>query len=548
MKRGLCWLVLLAWWLHAAASISVSLDAATVSLGEPVRVILTYNPTETHGMPDLKPLQADFILLGTEQSMSYTVINGQAQATGQWSILLQPKKTGILLIPSIAMGTQSSPPTQVTVNAATHGVVTSDTHTKTSPLADDVGTKLTATINNPTPYLHQEVLYTVQLLSRQPLMNVQYRHPHVEEAIVFPLGEGRQYQTTLSGVLYHVDEQNYAIFPQKSGPMVITPPSLQAVVYDDTPKHISLRAEALTIQVKQLPAHQSLKRWLPSKLVRVRETYDQTNTHLSQGTTLVRNITIQAQGLVAKLLPALTFESGTGFSAYAGKPETLNDLKQGELWGSTTQSISYVFTQPGVVHLPAVTVPWFNVKTEHLEMATLPAKDIQIIVKKTAKVEQSGFESHPASRKEALERHFNFDKWTLMHYGYGLLGVVIAMSIGWIVWLSKRHSHIPNAYRLLGDACRANDPMQAKAALLLWAAQYWPHATLLDISDIRKLIDDEALQQQLSILITVLYHPQPSVWQGEPLWQAIQAFHKPTSGRSSQRSPLPPINPKGNDS
>lgn len=545
MRRGLLGLILMSCWMPVWGAIAISLDAATVSLGQPVRVTLTYNPSEVRGTPDLTALQTDFVILATEQNMSYTVINGQAQATGQWNIVLQPNRTGILLIPSITIGSQSSPPTQVTVNptAKTQPATQQSTQTQpnVAPASDNEAAKLTAAVNNPSPYLHQEVLYTVKLISRQPLMNVHYRHPHVNDAILFPLGEGRQYQTTLSGVLYNVDEQTYAIFPQKSGEMTITPPSIQAVAYGVMPEHVSLHAETLTIHIRPLPKHQSLKNWLPSKLVRLRETYDQTETNLTQGTTLVRTVTLQAQGLVAKLLPQLSLDKGAGFSLYASKPDILNDLKQGELWGSTKQAISYVFTQPGLVHLPAITVPWFNIKNQRIEMATLPARDFNIIAKK-ATVPNKAI---PAKRKELFAKHFSLGHWAT-RYGYEIIpvGIAVVISITMVIWLYRKRKNTPNPWQLLRDACHRNDPIQAKMALLLWAKQKWPQASILELSDIGKQIDNTPLQHQVSLLIAALYHPDPTAWQGEALWRAIRGLTQPKSRPTKHTSFLPPINPK----
>jgi len=475
--------------------------------------------------------------------MSYSVVNGQAHATGQWSIVLRPRKAGIILIPPITIGQQASPVAHLTVNAPSKSLNGHDMPTPTAMKISEDGVTLTATVNENSPYLHQEVIYTVRLLSRQQMVNVRYHHPHADDAIVFPLGEGRQYETTINGELYHVDEQQYAIFPQKSGTLLIVPPSLEAIVYVSTPKQIALRARPVTLQVHPLPKNQTLQGWLPSKLVRLRETYDQPNASLVQGTTLIRTIHLQAQGLVAKLLPRLSFEQSNTFSAYPGTPEIQNDIKQGELWGQVTQTISYVLTEPGVVELPAIRVPWFNVKTRKIEIAELPAKTI------TVRVNQAIAKPLVDARLSSPSQGVSVNPpqaWLLRvkHYGFwiflSLLGLGVLASVTFLVY--RYRSLRIHFLAALGEACKANDPVQTREALLNWAKQNWPDAVILDISDIAKLVSDNVFKDQLSLLSAALYGSKtPSVWQGQGLWSALQRLKRiPSVVRKQRKQVLPP--------
>lgn len=550
-------IIILILWMAIASTawsaIMTELEPKMVNVGDHVRLTLTYDPSITHGMPDLTPLQKDFDVLATEQSMSYAVYSGQARSMGQWSIVLQPRKTGILLIPAIRMGHQASSPMQLTVNAAPTSSGQTSPHeqaTQNTRVGDDV--KLAVEANVLTPYLHQEVIYTVRLISRLQLVNVRYRHPHVDDAILFPLGEGQQYQMTQGNDLYHVDEQQYAIFPQKSGPLHITPPSLDALIYVTIPKQVSVRARPLTLQVKPMPKQSASNLWLPSKWVRLRESYDQDATTFDQGTTLKRVLRLQAQGLVAKLLPSFPIESDTQFSVYPGKADMKNAVRQGELWGEVTQSISYVLSKPGVVHLPAIQMPWFNVKTQSYEMVQLPSKTIRVIARSTPPAPSTT--PSTSSTQSALPvvtsaSFFRGSVLTYVFYGITILGIGL---IGWLgLRFARRHRcrARPNALILIEEACHANDPVKARAALLLWAQVHWPMHPCLDLADIRALVRDEALQTQLSLLDIALYQAcsvtQP--WTGDALWSALRAWKQlPAAARVKKRpqSSLPPIYPQ----
>ena len=541
MKRWMMLMILfLGFSAQVLAKITLELDASHLALGDNLRLTLTYDPSEVHGIPDLTPLQADFVILATEQSTSYTVINGQARSTGQWGIVLQAKKAGTLVIPPIVLGTGTTSATQVVVTPVKGGNA-SDNKPQLGGVAAD-GIKLSAQVSDSSPYLHQEVLYTVRLLNRQRLMNVQYHHPQVDNAILLPLGEGRQYQTTVSGVVYNVDEQRYALFAQKSGPMTIEPPSLQAIIYDRVPKPVTVHAKALTIKVKPLPKHQSIHDWLPSKLVRLRETYNTAATTLSQGATVERTITLQAQGLVAQLLPTLKLEQQSGFSLYTANPEPKTDIKQGELWGASKLKVTYVFTQPGAMTLPEISVPWFNIKTKTIEKALLPAKTFQII----ATASSSPKPRVPTNIKTLLKHRPSEYQPMFRLLGYGLGGAALAgAGVMVIVGLYRRRARAYDAKKVLREACLSCDPLRAKSALEAWARQRWPEAVIVHLADIYACVDDSVFHEQLSCLITALYQSKPvSDWHGEALWQAIIRLHTSRPGAATKTSKLPPIHPK----
>lgn len=71
---------------------------------------------EADSVPDLTPLQEDFNIDGTERSMNYTVINGQAHSLSQWIILVTPKKTGVVEIPALQVGSEKTQPATIEVS------------------------------------------------------------------------------------------------------------------------------------------------------------------------------------------------------------------------------------------------------------------------------------------------------------------------------------------------------------------------------------------------------------------------------------------------
>jgi hypothetical protein len=540
-------------WLGCTAvwgkGISVDLNASDIEVGQQVRLTLTYDPKEAQGVPDLSTLQTDFTIVGTEQAMSYTVVNGQARSIGHWGIVLEPKHSGMITIPAFRIGALTSVPVQLNVSPRTQAapVQTPDTPQQAAAnLQEEVA--LTVGVDNKSPYLNQEILYKVSLMTRHQLVDVRYQAPQVEDAILFPIGEGKQYQTIRKGVSYQVDEQIYAIFPQKSGPIRITPPTLHALRYASTPQPVALQGDSVTLDVQPLPKHFVRREWLPSKLVRLRETYDQSATQLVEGATLVRTIELQAQGLVAQLLPQIPLPESADLRTYPEQAEQDNRIQQGELWGRTKLKVTYVFPRPGKVVLPAIRVPWFNVKTQKLAIAELPAKSYDIRSSSPIKKSKS---SKPKLQKTSITpqaipvvRAASWEVKPIFLLWAGAVATILGLLFG--AWHWQMRTVRPS--RSLRAACMANNVERTKLALVAWGRLRWPNKEMSHFTDILPLLPkQEPLYIALQAFIAAVYHPEHSSnWDGASLWQAIVAYkkhHTPKKTRRARTSAMPPIYP-----
>src|SRR6187402_2246608 len=108
MKRFVYAVILSVYAFIAQAEIQVQINPSPLSIDENFQLTLTQSDTQTGGVPDLSVLQKDFIILGTSRQVSYSVINGQSSSSSQWIVTLKALKAGVLSIPAIKMGAESS--------------------------------------------------------------------------------------------------------------------------------------------------------------------------------------------------------------------------------------------------------------------------------------------------------------------------------------------------------------------------------------------------------------------------------------------------------
>lgn len=531
----------------AQAQLSLEFDKKKISRGEVFRLTLISDDLPVPEMPDLTPLQQDFNIVGTERRVNYTVINGQSQSHNEWIMMLMPKHAGILNIPIIHLGQQH---TQVET------IEVSENNVKNSQFSKSPqGTKLLAEVSETTPYINQQVIYTVKLSNKQHLYDADYQEPHVKDALLIPLGDSRRYQNNEQGVLYAVEEQHYAIFPQKSGDLTIQPPRFNALTYERIPQKISLTAKPIKLHIKSIPTQQQGKIWLPAKNVLLSENYERQQTSLPQGTTLVRTITVEAVGIAAQLIPLLDFKNQAQFNIYPQKPHEKTFFRSPDLMGISTVKLTYLFNQPGPVTIPELQLPWFNTATGQSNIARLPARHFTITPPTASgpSLNSPSTLSHPQKTGSTVTGQSPSSSVGSEHLPNNIGWLLAAVFAGaWMITLflwgryQRKQGINPKQkpLKLVQEACLANDPYAAKEALLAWAREKWPASNYLNLTDIIKKIDDVNLKKQLNKLSQALYQLSPQPWEGKELWHAIAAYRVKPLRKSTKDNSLPPLYPK----
>ncbi|MBA2657436.1 MAG: BatD family protein [Tatlockia sp.] len=542
----------------AGATLSLHLDRTKVELGQPFTLTLKIEGAQINAMPDFMPLDQDFMIEGTQSSVNYSVINGRVKSVSEWTLLLSAKREGSLSIPALQVGNEKTVATTIDV-----GDVNANTTATQQPTKPDTGQTqpqdlmLLTEVSVQDPYVNQQIIYTVKLYNSTRLLDANYQPPLVEDALFIPMGNGRRYQTSENGRIYAVEEQQFAVFPQKTGYLKINPPSFDALIYDLKPKRISVKAKPTTLNVKAIPSEFKSKNWLPAKQLLLSQGYDKGATTLAEGSTLVRTIVLQAVTLPSQLLPPLDLGSSDQFSVYPDKPLESNQFKQGDLIGRSTIKLTYLLNKAGKVTIPPVNLPWFNTVTGREELSSLPGLTLEVVPSnassaKTAKPVSTPIAVpklipkaiEPPLVKPVAQAQSNLAWWLALIFGLAWL-----MTLGaWGLQRRKKRgfqgqskSEIMNE---LQHACMHNDSEKSRDALIKWGQLYWPNAQILNLQDLEQLIPESELKEQLHHLASFLYQSSTvdKIWKGNKLWQAILNFNPTSTSKVVKPNPLPPIN------
>ena len=207
-----------------AASLLASVDRARLNAGETLELTLQTQDVTQFGKPDLSPLQADFEVQGTRQVNSLNNLGDQSVAGTRWIITLLPRQTGSVEIPALQLGELRSEPISLQILAEQ---AASENH---GPVFVD------ASLDQPEVYVQAQAVLTLSIYHSVPLYDDSSLSPlQIDNARVEPLGESRTFEKVIDGVRHGVIEMRYAIYPQHSGLLTITPQTFSATLVDTQP-------------------------------------------------------------------------------------------------------------------------------------------------------------------------------------------------------------------------------------------------------------------------------------------------------------------------
>ncbi len=532
-----------------AANINVSTDRNPVRLNESFRIVFETEGSIS-GNPDFNPLKTDFNILNQSQNSQINIINGQQRSIKKWVLTVMAKRTGHLVIPSIDFGQERTAPSSITVQEVQQsGEAESNLF-------------LEVEVEPKNPYVQSEVIYTVRLLFAINIKNASLTEPKFKdgEGIVEKLGEDVQYKTQRDGKHFMVLERKYAIFPQESGDLILEPVMLEAQIskgrrshslfddFFDTQAYIKRsRSKSITLKVKPIPDSFKGRVWLPAKHLKLQENWSE--TRFKAGEPATRTLTLLAEGLTAGQLPELSLFPKTSLSkALKQYPDKAKLDEQGTSEGIISrreEKVAMIPSEGGSYTLPAIEVPWWNTKTHRIEIASLPARTIEVQPADVQPVDHVALPPIPAPDKiessEPIKRLpevvTNYGNWLNFILALGWLGTVIA----W--WLTNRRTtpkpvqNTPNdktAIKRLKLACQNDDVKGAKEALIIWAKVHWQsHNNLKEINSLGEICQhcDKPLQTEIQILNRLLYSQKTEMWQGSRLWEVFKTYKFPSENR-----------------
>ena len=327
--------------------------------------------------PDFTPLQTDFEILSNSRQQQYSSVNGKAVSYTDWNLILLPKRTGIILIPSLKYKREISNAVEVTVRAAT---------TSGSAASGKQPIYTETLVDKSAVYIQEQIILTHRLYTSVQLRDYSLSELDIPGAIVQRLGDS-QFQKVINGRNYLVLEVRYAIFPQSSGKLDIPPLHFGAYEtasrsqfgsFSSRGNRVFRDTDAKRIDIMARPAHVPANEWMPSSKVELSEQWSGDLDSLIVGEPITRTIRINAQGLTgAQILPLPIIES-PNYKVYPDQPQLEEQAIGDGVLGTRTESLALVPNQAGELVIPAIEMRWWDTKNQRMQTASLPATKVQV--------------------------------------------------------------------------------------------------------------------------------------------------------------------------
>ncbi|KJV37337.1 BatD family protein [Luteibacter yeojuensis] len=380
MKMRHAWMALALWLLlgvaHAQAAAPVaSLDRTHVGNGETVTLNIEVGEDNVDN-PDLSPLSADFVVLGTSTNHTLSIVNGKREAHTILGVALRPKHEGQLTVPALAIGGHTTQPLQLQVDAAS----SAPADAANRPVV------LEGKVEPGQGYIGQQFDYTLRLYFAVNLADGQLGDPSAEGAEIRRIGSDANYQTVRGGRRFNVVERHYAIIPQHPGPLVVQPPTFQGTAVDPTDVNsffgagepVNAVAQPARIDVRARPQGATDGAWLPARELKLALDGFPADGRARVGQPITLTMRLDAVGLPFEALPALSLPKIDGADVYPDKAVTGSSTSGPWITGRRQQGFAVVPTHEGTLHIPETTLHWWNVATDKAETATLPARDLTV--------------------------------------------------------------------------------------------------------------------------------------------------------------------------
>ena len=519
-----------------------SVDRQQIAEGDTIELTLELSGLALSGQPDLSPLLPLFEVLDSRQVNRVIRDDQGSRSATRWILTLLPRRTGYVVIPPLRVGEAVSAPITLQVSEASTPDAGGD---RLMPVFID------ANLDRDSVYVQAQAVLTLRIYHSVSLFDDSTLTPlQTPEARIEQLGKPRTYETRINGVRHGVIEVRYAIHPLRSGELELPAQVFSATLVErndpDTfnpfgprsGRTVQVSSPVIPLRVKSIPAEYPADTpWLPATALTLAESWSETSEPLKVGDSLTRTLTLRAEGLASSQLPPLSLAEVPGLRRYPDQPRLESTLGETGLTGLREQREALVPTQAGELEIPALEVVWWNLASDRLERATLPARHFS--------VQADPLLEAPAASGETDASAAHLWPWQL---STAVLGLTTLLGFS-LWWHARRQPAIPrtlpsaaNARSLLDElrrACQANDPQATRQALDAWARAQ--PETLAEMA--ARCVP---LSDALDGLNGVLYGESGQQWDGQQLWQAIRDLPPRPDGTpaSNGNGGLPPLYPR----
>lgn len=507
---------------YGYVAVTASVDRSQLVVGETFNLIITVDEN-TNDQPDFTGLHQAFKVLGTSQSSSTRIVNGDYSVEKKWQISLMPLGVGTSTIPKITIGNESSQPIQISI-------------TKSDPNAKANGDVfLEVTADKTTAFVKEQIILNVKLFYAIALSEGNLSEPVAANTIVEQLDKGATYTTNRDGRNYTVVEKHYALFAEKNGQFDLNPiifngrdnSSRRSFSMFSTGKPVRAISKSLSFDIKPIPQDSIGKDWIPAKNVQLSQEWSK--GPYSVGEPITRTITLYVEGLSETQIPNVDLGEIDNIRVYPEQPQTQTEKTATTLKAWKQMKIAMIPTQAGAIRVPEYQLEWFNTQTQKIEQAKLPPVTLQVeagefavskpeipnLIDAENKVESSAVKESAESPglQNSTIQIVEKDKviWKILTVVFALLWLLTILFYFKNKTAKSKTKNTEQTVKISKNqilaSIRNKDIKQVQSDVIYWWNQQHPTKEVTNLSQIKVWVSP-SMQKLIDALELQLYNPQ----------------------------------------
>jgi hypothetical protein len=488
---------------YPAFSNQAHFESATIYEGDIAVMIVEYeNDQPSLFLLDTTVLQSDFEVLRVDSSVGREVVDNRLVNTMRWLVHLHPLKSGLIDTPALDIRGYKTPSLRLKVNKISLSEI------------DKPQVRVEASTDRKSYFPGQQIKVTMRLIYNRPIVEGDFGEPKVDDFRRYRSGRERRYQQEVNGEKFDVIERQLVLVTEKSGLLVVPPVEFKGLIEtdngvgDNQERRLLRRSAPIDLVVNLPDVSRTADYWIPASEVRAAQTWDNLESDLTIGASVIRRLSLVVKSVPAENLPTNLFSAiDSTLDIYSDRESIRNEFEQADIVGRLDQDYVIVLAKSGEVQIPDIKIVWWNVLTNKEEITILPGitLNVKALVNKVSKLEKSNNQSL------ILEWH----NWQQINAGLLIsLLIVFSLSLKFSTQLYLQIAIPAFSWWRLFQACRQNNSGMTKQQILLWAVSRWPdlpYPGLLAISG-HKLSAD--FSNSLMELDACLYQKSPTPWNG----------------------------------
>jgi hypothetical protein len=349
--------------------LQAQVDRTTLSTDETLVLTVTVSASVLRAPSPVLPSLLGLIVTGNSTSSQMSMVNGDVKSQIVYTYRLQPYETGDLVIDPISVTIDSKTySTQPIVVRVTQGTGASAPAASNQQAVDSqsaiMAAELTgqdlyveAEVDNPRPFLGQQVVYTFRLYQARNLWDQpQYEAPTFTGFWKEHESDQQTYRVQAAGRIYDVTELQNILFPSVVGPVTIDPARL-TIPGSLFRSGQTLQTRPVQLEVQPLPPNApegfsgavgqfSIEGWLDSAQGKVNEP-------------LTWHVTLSGWGNLSTV-PDPTWPDMPGWRDFDSQATIHSEVRDGHVGGSRVYERLMVPTAQGQSTVPSLEYVYFD--------------------------------------------------------------------------------------------------------------------------------------------------------------------------------------------